>query len=124
MKKTIPKRILPIIVLAEFAGTSLWFAGNTVIPDLVQEMQLTEMAVSYITSAVQLGFISGTLLFAFLSVADRMSPSKVISLVCWSLVPVLMRLPSIMAPFAAYAQPVCYGILFGRNLSGGNENCF
>ncbi|NGP87244.1 MFS transporter [Fodinibius halophilus] len=77
MSKSIPKRILPVIVLAQFAGTSLWFAGNAVIPDLVQELQLTEMAVGYITSAVQFGFISGTLLFAFLSVADRISPSKV-----------------------------------------------
>jgi predicted MFS family arabinose efflux permease len=77
MQNTVPKRILPVIVLAQFAGTSLWFAGNAVIPDLVQELQLTEMAVGYITSAVQFGFIIGTLVFAFLSIADRISPSKV-----------------------------------------------
>ncbi|TYP93798.1 putative arabinose efflux permease, MFS family [Fodinibius salinus] len=77
MSNSIPKRILPVIVLAQFAGTSLWFAGNAVIPDLVQELQLTDMAIGYITSAVQVGFIAGTLLFAFLSVADRISPSKV-----------------------------------------------
>lgn len=77
MKPSIPLRILPAIVFAQFAGTSLWFAGNAVIPDLVQELQLNEMAVGYVTSAVQLGFIAGTLLFAFLSVADRISPSKV-----------------------------------------------
>ncbi len=77
MQNSIPKRILPTIVLAQFAGTSLWFAGNAVIPELVQELKLTEMAVGYITSAVQFGFISGTLLFALLSVADRISPSKV-----------------------------------------------
>jgi predicted MFS family arabinose efflux permease len=77
MKQSIPKRILPVIVLAQFAGTSLWFAGNAVIPDLVQELQLTEMAIGYITSAVQLGFIIGSLLFAVFSVADRISPSKV-----------------------------------------------
>lgn len=77
MSQSIPKRILPVIVFAQFAGTSLWFAGNAVIPDLVQELQLTEMVVGYITSSVQLGFICGTLLFAFLSVADRISPAKV-----------------------------------------------
>ncbi|WP_441001104.1 MFS transporter [Fodinibius sp. SL11] len=77
MTKSIPSRILPVIVFAQFAGTSLWFAGNAVIPDLVQELQLTEMAVGYITSAVQFGFIIGTLVFAFLSVADRISPGKV-----------------------------------------------
>ena len=77
MHQKIPKRILPAIVFAQFAGTSLWFAGNAVIPDLVQELQLSEMAVGYVTSAVQFGFIIGTLLFAFLSVADRISPGKV-----------------------------------------------
>lgn len=77
MAQSIPKRILPAIVFAQFAGTSLWFAGNAVIPDLVQELKLTEMAVGYITSAVQFGFIIGTLVFAFLSIADRISPTKV-----------------------------------------------
>lgn len=77
MKENIPERILPIIVLAQFAGTSLWFAGNAVIPDLVRELALSEMAVGYVTSAVQIGFIFGTLLFAFLSIADRISPGKV-----------------------------------------------
>lgn len=77
MHSSIPRRILPAIVLAQFAGTSLWFAGNAVVPDLVVALQLSEMAVGYITSAVQLGFIAGTLLFALLSVADRISPGKV-----------------------------------------------
>lgn len=77
MPQKIPARILPIIVFAQFAGTSLWFAGNAVVPDLVRELQLNELAVGYITSAVQFGFIAGTLLFAFISVADRISPAKV-----------------------------------------------
>ena len=29
-----PRRVLPVIVLSQFAGTSLWFAGNAVLPDL------------------------------------------------------------------------------------------
>jgi len=77
MSTAIPRRILPVIVLSQFAGTSLWFAGNAVVPDLVRELQLSAMAVGYITSAVQFGFIVGTLLFAFLSVADRISPALV-----------------------------------------------
>lgn len=77
MSNSIPRRILPIIVFSQFAGTSLWFAGNAVIPDLALEFQLTEMAVGYITSSVQFGFICGTLIFAFLSIADRIFPAKV-----------------------------------------------
>lgn len=38
---------------------------------------LAEQSVGYITAAVQLGFISGTLVFAFLSIADRFSPRRV-----------------------------------------------
>jgi predicted MFS family arabinose efflux permease len=77
----IPSYILPVIVLAQFAGTSLWFAGNAIIPDLVLQMNLTDSAVGHITSAVQFGFITGTLIFAWLSIADRMSPSLVF-LIC------------------------------------------
>jgi len=73
----IPIYILPIIVLAQFGGTSLWFAGNAIIADLQQAFQLGTDATGDITAAVQFGFIIGTLVFAFLSIADRFSPSKV-----------------------------------------------
>lgn len=76
-KQTIPKYILPIIVFSQFAGTSLWFAGNAVVPDLIFELGLGESAVGHITMAVQAGFIIGTLIFAILNVADRISPVKV-----------------------------------------------
>jgi MFS family permease len=73
----IPKRILPTIIFAQFAGTSLWFAGNAILKDLQVDWQLPSDALASITSAVQLGFILGTFLFALLSIADRFKPSKV-----------------------------------------------
>ena len=72
-----PAHILPIIVLSQFTGASLWFAGNAVVADLQRDWGLAGQSVGYITSAVQLGFIIGTLAFAFLAVADRFSPRKV-----------------------------------------------
>jgi predicted MFS family arabinose efflux permease len=69
--------ILPIIVAAQFACTSLWFAGNAVSKDLVDLYQLGEGTLGHLTSAVQFGFISGTLVFALLGVSDRFSPSRV-----------------------------------------------
>jgi MFS family permease len=69
-----PRRILPAIIVSQFAGTSLWFAGNAVLADLQRAWQLPAEALSYTTSAVQLGFIAGTLVFAFLAIADRVSP--------------------------------------------------
>ena len=72
-----PRRILPVIVLAQFAGTALWFAGNAVIGDLQRELGLPEAALGYVTSAVQLGFIAGTLVFAFFALTDVYSPRLV-----------------------------------------------
>jgi MFS family permease len=69
--------ILPVIVLSQFAGTSLWFAGNAVLGDLRGAWGLAPEALGYATSAVQLGFIVGTLAFAFFAVSDRVSPRKV-----------------------------------------------
>lgn len=72
-----PARILPVITIAQFAGTSTWFAANAVMPDLQRALGLPAAAVGTLTSAVQLGFIAGTLLFALLAVADRFSARRV-----------------------------------------------
>ena len=45
--------------------------------DLVHNFGLDQNTLGHLTSAVQFGFISGTLLFALLTIADRFSPSKV-----------------------------------------------
>ncbi len=71
------KRILPTIVIAQFFCTSLWFAGNAVIGDIALKFQLDAQYLAYLTSTVQFGFITGTLVFSLLSIADRFSPSKV-----------------------------------------------
>jgi len=73
----IPRQILPVIVFSQFCCTSLWFASNAIINDLVLTYGLDASITGNITSAVQLGFITGTLLFAILSIADRFSPSLV-----------------------------------------------
>src|SRR5215218_6716668 len=71
MTPAVPRRILPVIVLSQFAGTSLWFAVNAVLPDLQQAWALPPTALASLTSAVQLGFVAGTLVFALLMLADR-----------------------------------------------------
>ena len=71
------KNTLPLIIISQFFCTSLWFAGNGVSNDIITNFQLNTDTLSYLTSSVQLGFILGTLLFAFLSITDRFSPSKI-----------------------------------------------
>lgn len=73
----ITRHILPLIVLSQFAGTSLWFAGNAIIGDVIAQLDLPVDALTRIVTAVQLGFIIGTLAFALLTLADRFSPSKI-----------------------------------------------
>lgn len=69
--------ILPIIVISQFCCTTLWFVGNGVINDLIENFNLNSNALGLLTSGVQFGFIIGTLTFAILTIADRFSPSKV-----------------------------------------------
>ena len=72
----IPKRILPVIVFSQFAVTSIWFAGNAIVGDLQSAMNVGIEDTGIVTSAIQLGFISGTLIFALLSISDRYSARK------------------------------------------------
>ncbi|MBN8825881.1 MULTISPECIES: MFS transporter [unclassified Spirosoma] len=67
---------LIVVVFAQFAGTSLWFAGNAILPELQTLLKTTEFT-SWITSAVQIGFISGTLLYALLAIPDRFRATHV-----------------------------------------------
>lgn len=71
------KYILPTIVIAQFLCTSLWFAGNAVLPDIVKNSPAETNLLANLTSMVQFGFISGTLIFAFFAISDLFSPSKV-----------------------------------------------
>jgi len=84
-----PRRILPVIVVSQFAGGSLWFAGNAVLDAL----PLPAAALGYITSAVQIGFIAGTLVFAFFALSDLFSP-RILFFVC-SLAGALFNLASL-----------------------------
>lgn len=74
-------RVIILIVFAQFLGTSLWFVGNIVVPQLPLAELQNSTVISDILAAVQLGFITGTLIFAILAFADRFSPSKVF-LIC------------------------------------------
>lgn len=72
-----PRRILPVLVLAQLAGTSTWFAVNAVMPELQAAFGWAASSVGTLTSAVQLGFIIGALVFALLSIADRVEARRV-----------------------------------------------
>jgi MFS family permease len=66
-----------LIIVSQFMCTSLWFAGNAVMPDLILNLGLQDRDLGHLTSSVQFGFITGTLFFAFFTIADRFNPSAV-----------------------------------------------
>lgn len=63
--------VLPTIVFAQFAGTSLWFAPNAVVSQIDG---FGEAEVSALVSCVQVGFILGTLTLTYFAATDRISP--------------------------------------------------
>ena len=102
--------MLPALVLAQLAGTSPWFAVNAVMPDLQLQYGWADAAVATLTSALQLGFIVGTLVFALLALADRI-PARRLFLAC--------AIAAALCTLAAAAMASSFtALLFWRALTG------
>lgn len=63
-------KILALLAAAELLGMSLWFAASAVAGQLGQRWVLTQSEVAWLTTTVQLGFVSGTATAALLNLAD------------------------------------------------------
>lgn len=68
---------VPVIAVAELFCTTLWFSANSASFDLVGQAGWSPSDIGWITSAVQIGFIAGTLLAAFSGMADRLPASRI-----------------------------------------------
>jgi len=55
---------------------SLWFSASAVVPALRESVDLPPLTASLFTSAVQAGFVVGTLISALLNLADRVEPRR------------------------------------------------
>ncbi|MEM5312551.1 MFS transporter [Paraburkholderia sp. JHI869] len=66
-----------IISIAQLFGTSLWFSANSTAADLARVWSATPADIGWLTNAVQLGFILGTLLISMSGVADKIQASKI-----------------------------------------------
>ena len=63
---------IAIIAACQVMAMSLWFSASAVVPQLAAEFRLSGFMQSALTSGVQLGFVAGCLVSAFLSLADRL----------------------------------------------------
>jgi len=73
-------RTLALLALAELLGMSLWFSGSAVVPALVSEWKLGEGSAELLTLSVQIGFVAGTALSAFLNLPDIISARRLFTL--------------------------------------------
>ncbi len=103
-------RALALLSIAELLGMSLWFSAAAVIPALRLEWNLSDSAISWITIAVQLGFVCGTLVSAFFNLPDIISVRYLFAVSAFA--------GAITnAAFGAYAQDIQTGITL-RFLTG------
>src|SRR5688572_13995544 len=66
---------LPLLATAELLGMSLWFTASAVSPELQELWGLSARQAGWLTTVVQLGFVGGTAVAAFLNLADLI-PSR------------------------------------------------
>jgi MFS family permease len=65
---------LTVLALCQVAVMALWFSASAVVPALLESYPLSGFAQSLFTSAVQVGFVVGSLVSALLGLSDRLPP--------------------------------------------------
>src|SRR5215467_6784239 len=70
-------RVLILLATAELLAMSLWFTGTAVLPQLVRQWHASLAVGSWLTTAVQLGFVAGALISALLNLSDIFSAPRV-----------------------------------------------
>jgi MFS family permease len=70
-------RLLALLSTAELLGMSLWFAASAVAPQLSALWSLDATEAGWLTTIVQLGFVTGTAVTAALNLADIV-PSRIL----------------------------------------------
>ena len=73
-------RALGLLALAELLGMSLWFSASAVTPAISAEWHLNETSAAWLTLAVQLGFVVGTLTSALLNLPDIINARRLFAL--------------------------------------------
>jgi MFS family permease len=78
------KRVLWLIAIAELLAMSLWFSGTAVLPQLTAEWHAGLGVTSWLTMAVQLGFVAGALLSAIFNLPDVFSATRIFVFSCFA----------------------------------------
>lgn len=73
-------RSIALIAAAEVLAMALWFSATAAVPALQRDVGLDAAAASWLTSAVQIGFVAGTLISAGTGLADRIDPRRLFAI--------------------------------------------
>ena len=68
------------VIVAEFFGTCLWFSATAVSPEIAASLGRPAGEPLDLSSAVQIGFVTGTLLLGLSGLADRFRASRIFAL--------------------------------------------
>ena len=68
--------VLLLLSAAEMLAMGTWFSASATVPALSAAWNLTDSGQAWLTMSVQIGFVAGSLLSAFLNIADRISSRK------------------------------------------------
>jgi MFS family permease len=72
------RRALTLLAIALVLAMTTWFSATAVIPQLRSEWDLSRTSASWLTIAVQLGFVAGALVSSLLNLSDVVAPRLVI----------------------------------------------
>ncbi len=72
-------RQLILLALVEFLAMGLWFSASAVVPELRAAWGLTDSGAAWLTMSVQLGFVTGAVVSAVLTLSDIWDPRRLIA---------------------------------------------
>ena len=74
--------MLIVLAAAEFLGMTAWFSATAATPALIAEFQLDAGGASWLTMAVQVGFVAGTLVSALANLPDVLNARRLFAIGC------------------------------------------
>ncbi|MCY3600835.1 MAG: MFS transporter [Gemmatimonadetes bacterium] len=70
---------LALLALVDLLAMSLWFSASAVVPELREAWGLDDAGAAWLTTSVQLGFATGAVLSALLTLSDVWDPRRLIA---------------------------------------------
>ncbi|MEM8697776.1 MAG: MFS transporter [Pseudomonadota bacterium] len=108
-------RAISVLIAAQISVLSLWFSSAAVLAEMAQEAGVSAGRLAWMSTAVQLGFAGGALVYALLGLADRYDPRRVF---CASaLVGAIANLALLVVPIGG-AEAVALRALTGAAMAG------